>query len=44
MFTHLIESGSHKKDLARKGRFFLGTLGFYGLLLMIAGVPLSVYL
>jgi protein TonB len=38
MFTHLIESGSHKKDLARKGRFFLGTLGFYGLLLMIAGV------
>jgi periplasmic protein TonB len=42
MFTHLIESGSHKKDLARKGRFFLGTLGFYGLLLMIAGVA-SVY-
>lgn len=42
MFTHLIESGSHKKDLARKGRFFLGTLGFYGLLLMVAGVA-SVY-
>lgn len=42
MFTHLIESGSHKKELARKGRFFLGTLGFYGLLLMIAGVA-SVY-
>jgi TonB family protein len=42
MFTHLIESGSHKKDLARKGRFFLGTLGLYGLLLMIAGVA-SVY-
>jgi protein TonB len=42
MFTHLIESGSHKKDLARKGRFFLGTLGFYGLLLLVAGVA-SVY-
>jgi len=42
MFTHLIESGSHGKDLARKGRFFLGTLGFYALLLMIAGVA-SVY-
>lgn len=42
MFTQLIESGSHKKDLARKGRFFLGTLGFYGLLLMVAGVA-SVY-
>jgi len=42
MFTHLIESGSHGKDLARKGRFFLGTLGFYALLLMVAGV-VSVY-
>ncbi|HEY0099378.1 MAG TPA: energy transducer TonB [Pyrinomonadaceae bacterium] len=42
MFTHLIESGSHKKEFARKGRFFLGTLGFYGLLLMVAGVA-SVY-
>lgn len=42
MFTHLIESGSHKRDLARKGRFFLGTLGVYGLLLMVLGVA-SVY-
>jgi protein TonB len=42
MFTHLIESGSHKKEFARRGRFLLGTLGFYGLLLMIAGVA-SVY-
>lgn len=42
MFTHLIESGSHGKDLARKGRFFLGTLGFYALLLMLASVA-SVY-
>jgi protein TonB len=42
MFTHLIESGSHKKDMARRGRFFLGTLGLYGLLLLVAGVA-SVY-
>jgi len=42
MFTHLIESGSHKKDMARRGRFFLGTLGSYALLLMFAGVA-SVY-
>jgi protein TonB len=42
MFNQLIESGSHKKDLARKGRFFLGTLGFYTLLLVVAGVA-SVY-
>ena len=42
MFTHLIESGSHGKDLARKGRFFLGALCFYSLLLMVAGVA-SVY-
>ena len=38
MFTHLIESGSHRGDLARKGRFFLGTLGLYGLLLTLAGI------
>ncbi|MCA1567185.1 MAG: TonB family protein [Acidobacteria bacterium] len=42
MFTHLVESGSHKKDMARRGRFFLGTLGFYGFLLLVAGVA-SVY-
>ncbi|HEV2883003.1 MAG TPA: energy transducer TonB [Pyrinomonadaceae bacterium] len=42
MFTHLIESGSHKKDMARRGRFFLGTLGFYGLLLLVVGVA-SIY-
>lgn len=42
MFTHLIESGSHKKDMARRGRFFLGTLGSYALLMMFAGVA-SVY-
>ena len=38
MFNHLIESGSHRRDLARKGRFFLGTLGLYGLLLTCAGI------
>lgn len=42
MFNHLIESGSHKRDLARRGRFFLGTLGLYGLLLLLTGVA-SVY-
>jgi protein TonB len=42
MFTHLIESGSHKKDMSRRGRFFLGALGLYGLLLLLAGVA-SVY-
>jgi len=38
MFNHLIESGSHRHDLARKSRFFLGTLGLYGLLLACAGI------
>lgn len=42
MFAHLIESGSHKREAARRGRFFLGTLGLYGLLLTVAGVA-SVY-
>jgi protein TonB len=42
MFTHLIESGSHKKDMARRGRFFLGTLALYGLILLAACVA-SVY-
>ena len=38
MFNHLIESGSHRGDRARKGRFFLATLGLYGLLLTGAGI------
>ena len=42
MFTHLIESGSRAKERSRRGRFFLGTLGLYGLLLTGAGVA-SVY-
>jgi hypothetical protein len=42
MFGNLIESGSHKKDLKRKSTFFLGTLAFYAVLLMVAGVG-SIY-
>jgi protein TonB len=32
MFDSLVESGSHKDDLARKGSFLLGTLVFYAIL------------
>src|SRR5215212_820197 len=42
MFSNLIESGSHAADLKRKGRFFLATTAFYGLLLAVSGVG-SVY-
>jgi protein TonB len=42
MFSNLIESGSHTADLKRKGRFFLGTTIFYGLLLCACGVG-SIY-
>ena len=42
MFSNLIESGSHAADLRRKGRFFLGTVVFYGLLLVATGVG-SIY-
>ncbi len=42
MFSNLIESGSHTADLKRKGRFFLGTTLFYGLLLAVTGVG-SIY-
>ncbi|HEX8353532.1 MAG TPA: energy transducer TonB [Pyrinomonadaceae bacterium] len=42
MFSNLIESGSHATDLKRKGRFFLGTTLFYGLLLAATGVG-SIY-
>ena len=38
MFTQLIESGSHRTDLARRGTFFAGTLACYSLLLVCAGV------
>src|SRR5919112_2049685 len=42
MFSNLIESGSHAADLKRKGRYFLATTAFYGLLLAFAGVG-SIY-
>lgn len=42
MFSNLIESGSHAGDLKRKGRFFLATMAFYGLLLAVTGVG-SIY-
>jgi protein TonB len=42
MFSNLIESGSHAADLKRKGRFFLGTTIFYGLLLCATGIG-SIY-
>jgi protein TonB len=38
MFQNLIESGSHRKDLARRGRFLLGTLALYSALVATAGV------
>ncbi|MFL6212238.1 MAG: TonB family protein [Pyrinomonadaceae bacterium] len=34
MFDSLVESGSHKDDLARKGSFFLGTLAIYGVVIV----------
>ncbi|HST52054.1 MAG TPA: energy transducer TonB [Pyrinomonadaceae bacterium] len=42
MFGNLIESGSHAADLKRKGRFFLGTIAFYCLLVVVTGVG-SIY-
>ena len=42
MFTNLIESQSHRKDLTRRGRFVLLTLGVYGLLFCSAGIA-SIY-
>lgn len=32
MFDNLVESGSHKEDLSRKGSFLLATLGIYAVL------------
>jgi protein TonB len=43
MFDSLVESGSHKDDLARKGSFFLGTFAIYGVILLALGI-LSIYL
>jgi protein TonB len=38
MFQNLIESGSHRRDLARRGRFLLGTLALYSALAAASGV------
>jgi TonB family protein len=42
MFNNLVESDSHREELARKSRFFLGTLAFYALLFSVGGVA-SIY-
>ncbi len=42
MFENLVESSSHKNDLARKGSFFVGTMAVYALLLFAAAVG-SIY-
>ena len=42
MFSNLIESGSHRADLKRKSKFFLGATAFYALLLAATGVG-SIY-
>jgi len=43
MFDNLVESGSHKQDLSRKGSFLMGTVAIYlviGITLFIAGIYL----
>lgn len=42
MFTNLVESATHHKEFARKGRFFLYTLVAYAVLFTCAGVA-SIY-
>ena len=39
MFDNLVESGSHKEDLGRKGSFLLGTVGIY----LVVGISLLVF-
>lgn len=39
MFDNLVESGSHKQDLSRKGSFLLGTVAIYG----VVGISLLVF-
>src|SRR5919202_3403997 len=34
MFDTLVESGSHKDDLARKGSFLLGTFAIYAVIIV----------
>ncbi|HLN99850.1 MAG TPA: hypothetical protein VK208_15430, partial [Pyrinomonadaceae bacterium] len=41
MFDNLVESGSHKEDLSRKGSFLLGTVAIYAVIgtsLLVAGI------
>src|SRR5258705_7804948 len=41
MFDNLVESGSHKQDLSRKGSFLLGTVAIYAVIaisLLVAGI------
>jgi protein TonB len=38
MFHNLIESGSHRKELKRRGRFLFGTLAAYALLVALLSV------
>jgi protein TonB len=41
MFDNLVESGSHKQDLSRKGSFLLGTIAIYafiGITLLVIGI------
>ena len=41
MFDNLVESGSHKQDLSRKGSFLLGTVAIYaviGITLLVIGI------
>lgn len=43
MFDNLVESGSHKQDLSRKGSFLMGTIAIYGvigLILFVGGIYL----
>lgn len=42
MFHNLIESGSHTREIKRRGSFFVGTLAFYLALVAVAGVG-SIY-
>lgn len=42
MFKNLVESGSHAKDIKRRGRFLLAAVAFYAVVLAVAGVG-SIY-
>jgi protein TonB len=42
MFNNLVESDLHTQERARTGRFFLGTLAAYAVVLLLAGVA-SIY-